>query len=75
MCSSDLRIYGSGIVSSPNEVLYSLSEKPLKLPFDIEVVAAKPYDIWHMQEELFVIDSFEQLESDFDRWARAQGLL
>lgn len=70
-----LRIYGAGIVSSPNEVLYSLSEKPAKHPFEIEVVAAKPYDIWHMQEELFVIESFDQLEFEFDRWARRQGLL
>jgi phenylalanine-4-hydroxylase len=70
-----LRIYGAGIVSSPNEVLYSLSDKPKKHPFDIDVVAAKPYDIWHMQEELFVIESFDQLELEFDRWARQQGLL
>jgi phenylalanine-4-hydroxylase len=69
-----LRIYGSGIVSSPNEVLYSLSEKPAKLEFDIDTIAAKPYDIWRMQEELFVIESFDQLERDFDRWARRQGL-
>jgi phenylalanine-4-hydroxylase len=70
-----LRIYGSGIVSSPNEVLYSLSNKPKKIPFRIEEVAQKPYDIWHMQEELFVIDSFDQLEQEFDRWAKAQGLV
>lgn len=70
-----LRIYGAGIVSSPNEVLYSLSEKPKKIPFDIDVIAAKPYDIWHMQEELFVIESFDQLEMEFDRWAKTQGLL
>ena len=70
-----LRIYGSGIVSSPNEVLYSLSEKPTKHPFDITEIANKPYDIWHMQEELFVIESFDQLEMEFDRWAKHQGLL
>ncbi len=70
-----LRIYGSGIVSSPNETLYSLSDKPAKQPFDIEVIAQKPYDIWRMQEELFVIESFDQLEFEFDRWAARQGLL
>lgn len=70
-----LRIYGSGIVSSPNEVLYSLSDKPAKFGFSIEEIAQKPYDIWHMQEELYVIESFDQLESEFDRWAKAQGLL
>ncbi|RZA04282.1 MAG: phenylalanine 4-monooxygenase [Proteobacteria bacterium] len=70
-----LRIFGSGIVSSPNEVLYSLSEKTVKHPFDIDVIAGKTYDIWRMQEELFVIESFDQLEFEFDRWAKAQGLL
>ena len=70
-----LRIYGAGIVSSPNEVLYSLSDKPVKHKFDIDTIAAKPYDIWHMQEELFVIDSFDQLESEFDSWAKRQGLV
>lgn len=70
-----LRIYGSGIVSSPNEVLFSLSDKPTKHPFDIDQIAEKPYDIWKMQEELFVIESFDQLEMEFDRWARKQGLL
>lgn len=70
-----LRIYGSGIVSSPNEALYSLSDKPKRIPFNIEAIAAKPYDIWRMQEELFVIESFDQLESEFDRWSKAQGLL
>jgi phenylalanine-4-hydroxylase len=55
--------------------LYSLSEQPKKLPFDIDMIAAKPYDIWHMQEELFVIESFDQLELEFDRWAKAQNLL
>lgn len=70
-----LRIYGSGIVSSPKEAVYSLSDVPVKHPFDIDVIAAKPYDIWHMQDELFVIESFDQLENEFDRWAKAQGLL
>jgi phenylalanine-4-hydroxylase len=70
-----LRIYGAGIVSSPNEVLYALSDKPKKYPFKIEEIAAKPYDIWHMQEELFVIPSFDVLESEFERWAKKEGLL
>ena len=69
------RIYGSGIVSSPQEVLYSLSEKTRKKAFDIETIIATPYDIWHMQEELFVIDSFEQLENSFSQWADGHGLL
>jgi phenylalanine-4-hydroxylase len=65
----EYRIYGSGILSSPDEVLFSLSDQADKQPFDIDTVSAKPYDIWHMQKELFVIDSFDQLEQTFARWA------
>ncbi|MCO5141806.1 MAG: phenylalanine 4-monooxygenase [Oligoflexia bacterium] len=70
-----LRIYGSGIVSSPNEVLYSLSDEPKKIPFTVEEIIQKPYDIWKMQTELFVIDSFEQLEGDFEAWCVKEKLL
>ena len=69
-----LRIYGSGIVSSPKEVLHSLSDATRKHPFDLAAIAARPYDIWHMQNDLFVIDSFEQLESAFAAWCAEQGL-
>lgn len=70
-----LRIYGAGILSSPKEVLYSLSDGPRVLPFDLDVIASKSYDIWHMQEELFAIDSFDQLESSFYAWAQQHKLL
>ncbi|MGL6071124.1 phenylalanine 4-monooxygenase [Craterilacuibacter sp.] len=69
-----LRIYGAGILSSPAEVKYSLSEATTKLPFDIERIAQTPYDVWHMQDTLFVIDSFAQLENEFARWTRSHGL-
>lgn len=65
-----LRIYGNGIISSYGEVLHSLTDKVRKLPFDPEIVAATPYDIWHFQDPLFVIESFDQLGDEFDRWAR-----
>lgn len=69
-----LRIYGAGIVSSANEVLHSLSAAVQKRPFDLAVIAAQPYDIWHLQNALFVIDSFDQLEAEFDGWCAQQGL-
>jgi phenylalanine-4-hydroxylase len=69
-----LRIYGSGILSSPDEVLYSLSGRPTVLPFDMATVATTPYDIWHMQQTLYAIDSFAWLEDAFADWCRAVGL-
>jgi phenylalanine-4-hydroxylase len=69
-----LRIYGNGIISSYGETLHSLTDKVAKLPFDPDRVGGTPYDIWHFQDTLFVIDSFEQLGSEFDRWTRSHGL-
>ena len=40
-----------------------------------ERLAAQPYDIWHFQDVLFVIPSFEVLESEFAGWARGHRLL
>jgi phenylalanine-4-hydroxylase len=37
-------------------------------------MAQTPYDVWHMQDTLFVIDSFAQLENEFARWTRSHGL-
>ena len=65
-----LRIYGNGIISSYGETQHSLTEKVVKKPFDPEVVAATPYDIWHFQDTLFVIDSFDHLADAFDDWVR-----
>lgn len=70
-----LRIYGNGIISSYAEVQHSLTDKVEKRPCVPEQVAAQPYDIWHFQDVLFVIDSFEHLEHEFDRWARERRLL
>jgi phenylalanine-4-hydroxylase len=65
-----LRIYGNGIISSFGETQHSLTDKVKKRPFDPDVVAATPYDIWHFQEVLFIIDSFDHLGDAFDAWVR-----
>jgi phenylalanine-4-hydroxylase len=70
-----LRIYGNGIISSFAETQHSLTDKVEKRPFVANRVAAQPYDIWHFQDTLFVIDSFEQLERGFAHWAKEHGLL
>jgi phenylalanine-4-hydroxylase len=57
-----LRIYGSGILSSKGESLYSLqSSAPNRIGFDAERVMRTRYRIDTYQKTYFVIDSFEQL--------------
>jgi phenylalanine-4-hydroxylase len=57
-----IRIYGSGIVSSKGESIYSLeSPVPNRIGFDLLRIMRTEYRIDDFQETYFVIDSFEQL--------------
>lgn len=57
-----LRIYGSGIVSSKGESLYSLeSPAPNRIGFDLQRIMRTSYRIDDYQKTYFVIHSFEQL--------------
>ena len=69
-----IRIYGNGILSSYSEVSHSLGPDVRRLPFNPQQMAEQPADLSVMQPILFVIDSFEQLDSEFNRWATSLGL-
>lgn len=70
-----VRAYGSGSTSSPQELEFCVSSACRHHRFDIDQVAARAYDIWHLQEDVFVIDSFPQLSASFRDWASRQGIL
>ncbi|SFN39481.1 phenylalanine 4-monooxygenase [Dokdonella immobilis] len=58
----ELRIYGSGIVSSKGESIHSLeSTSPNRIGFDLKRIMRTRYRIDTYQKTYFVIDSFEQL--------------
>lgn len=69
--AGELRIYGSGIVSSSGESRFALdSDSPNRLGFDLKRVMRTEYRIDDFQQNYFVIPSFEALlratvESDF----------
>ncbi|MBN8553948.1 MAG: phenylalanine 4-monooxygenase [Deltaproteobacteria bacterium] len=65
-----LRIYGSGILSSVGEVIYSLGNKVRVHPFDFEKVANQEFEIHHMQDDLFFIDSFDSLLTGFKEYSK-----
>ena len=57
-----LRIYGSGILSSAGESMYSLDDpRPNRLHFDLRRVMRTRYHIDRYQETYFVIDDFAEL--------------
>ena len=70
-----LHIYGNGIISSSGETMHSLTAAVEKRAFVPEQTARQPYDIWHFQDVLWVVESFDQLEAQFVRWSKAHGLL
>ena len=70
-----IRAYGSGSCSSPQELEFCLGPQCCRHPFDVETVSQRAYDIWKLQEDVFVIESFQQLGTEFRSWAseRARG--
>jgi phenylalanine-4-hydroxylase len=72
---SRCKIYGAGISSSVGEIVYALSSQVKKAPFNLDVITTTPVEIHHMQEQLFEIESFDELESQFTRWATERNLL
>jgi phenylalanine-4-hydroxylase len=57
-----LRVYGSGIISSKGETVYSIeSPQPRRWKFDLVRVMRTEYRIDAFQQSYFVIDSFQQL--------------
>ena len=60
--SEGLRVYGSGIISSKSETIYSVeSPQPHRIAFDLERVMRTDYLIDDFQQTYFVIDHFEEL--------------
>jgi len=57
-----LRIYGAGILSSPDETLFSLySDSPHRIKLNVDRVMRTDYVISDFQDTYFVIDSLEAL--------------
>jgi phenylalanine-4-hydroxylase len=70
------RIFGAGIVSSNEEVTHALSDEVTLHPFDpAHIVEKDDYEVYTLQDELFVLDSFEQLVEGFRDWTTSRGLL
>jgi len=58
---NQLKIYGAGILSSPGETQFCMTNKCERIPFDIKSIIQTNYRTDVYQEKYFVIQSFEQL--------------
>jgi len=56
-----LKIYGAGIISSAGETLFSLSNKPKHLNFNVRDIMRSEFRTDVFQEKYYIIDSFEAL--------------
>lgn len=60
--NGDLRIYGAGILSSPQETVFALEDdSPHRVEFDLARIMRTEYIIDDFQKTYFVIDSFDAL--------------
>jgi phenylalanine-4-hydroxylase len=58
----DLKVYGSGLLSSLGEIEYSIeSPKVQRYPIQMEWVINQYFEIHHYQELLFIVDHFDHL--------------
>jgi phenylalanine-4-hydroxylase len=81
----EIKVYGSGLVSSHGEAAYSLTgqweqggqsapdctERPVPeyRPFDLERICATDFEIHHYQPIYYVLESFEQLRDAMNKYA------
>jgi len=62
-----LKVYGAGLLSSFGELGRFETEEGLE-PWDVDTIAATPYDPTHYQERLFVAPDFQTVIRDVTKW-------
>ena len=65
-----LRLYGSGLISSPGESVHALESADVeRREFDLDRVCETTFEIDHYQPILYVLESFEQLRDGMNEYA------
>ena len=59
--AGDVKLYGSGLISSHADGLNALGPGCDRRPFSLDEVIEQPFEIDHMQDVLFVVEDFAQL--------------
>lgn len=76
--SSDIRVYGSGLLSSHGEIQNAIESPDVqRYPFQLEWVVNQAFEIHHYQPLLFIVDGFDHLFSEVRRleeWVRTGKL-
>ena len=68
--NDQLKLYGSGLISSPGESKHALESPDVeRRPFDLDTVCNTDFEIDHYQPILYVLDSFDQLRDAMNEYA------
>lgn len=67
----EVKIYGSGLMSSHADAANALGPACDRRPFDLEAVMQQPFEIDRLQDVLFVVESFAQLDEALATLERA----
>lgn len=57
----ETRLYGAGLLSSSGEIHHCIGDVTRRFPFDLATVLHTPYSEAQLQEQYFVLDSWDQL--------------
>lgn len=57
----DVKVYGSGLISSAGDAANALGPRCDRRPFSLDAVINQPFEIDRFQDVLFVVDEFQQL--------------
>lgn len=57
----ELRVYGSGLISSAKDAANALGPACDRRPFSLDAILQQPVEIDRLQDVLFVIDTFDEL--------------
>jgi len=68
----EVRIYGSGLISSHGDAANALGPNCERRPFSLDAVLNQHFEIDHIQPTLFVLESFDQLFAAVDELSRAR---
>jgi len=64
----DLKVFGTGLISSKGEMEHVLSGKTPLLPFKVETIVNFDKAIWSFNEQLFYFDSLSGLKQELNRY-------
>ena len=70
-----IKVYGSGLISSHGDAANALGPKCERRPFSLDAVFNQAFEIDHFQDVLFVTESFDQLYQAVEEAGRRIGAI